>query len=43
MKKWTTLTSLLLLGTTLSYIVTALMTTEEIKIDLAEEDIHLYL
>jgi hypothetical protein len=46
MKKFTlltTLTSLLVVGTTLSFIVSSLLSAEEIHLDFAEEDIHLYL
>jgi hypothetical protein len=43
MKKLTTLTSLLVIGTTLSYLITMLLTSEDITLDLSDEEIHLYL
>lgn len=42
MKKFTTLSSLLVLGT-VGYLVTIWMTPEDINLNFAEEDIHLYL
>lgn len=43
MKRLTTITSLFILGTTLSYLVSSLLSSEDIHLDLADEEIHLYL
>lgn len=43
MKRLTTLTSILVIGTTLSYIVSLLINSEKINLDLVDEEIHLYL
>jgi hypothetical protein len=43
MKRFTAFTSLLVLGTTLSYLVKSMLSSEEIKLDLSDEEIHLYL
>jgi hypothetical protein len=43
MKKLTTLTSLLVIGTTLSYLITLLLTSDDITLDLSDEEAHLYL
>ncbi|CAN5915946.1 hypothetical protein BH24BAC1_BH24BAC1_36660 [soil metagenome] len=43
MKRLTALTSLLIIGTTLSYIVSSLLASDAIQLDLSDEDIHLYL
>lgn len=43
MKRLTTLTSILVIGTSLSYIISLLINSEKITLDLADEEIHLYL
>lgn len=43
MMRITTISSLLLLGTTFGYLMKGWLTPGELDIDLNEEDIHLYL
>lgn len=43
MMRITTISSLLLIGTTFGYLVKGWLTPHELEIDLNEEDIHLYL
>jgi hypothetical protein len=43
MMRFTTVSSLLLLGTTFGFLMKGWLTPEQLNIDLSEEDIHLYL
>jgi hypothetical protein len=43
MMRITTISSLLLIGTTFGYLMKGWLTPDELNIDLHEEDIHLYL
>lgn len=43
MKSFSTISSLFLIGTTFGYLVKGWLTPEDLDIDLADEEVHLYL